>query len=167
MLSAAQGHALIDHMHARHAGSHSFLAAVRSGTTLMRAESFLENGPTKLLQSFFNKFSGHQFDIERGFTYPTDLEMEAKHFSRVLQTHLVDVTSNPTLMLDFNCGVKGIPTINLTKDEVEVHHLPHQGNIAEDPEDDIKMPIATPGSLTHQPIAHGGSSKTPVPLGAH
>ena len=66
-------------------------------------------------------------------------------------------------MLDFNCGVEGVPTIDLTKDEVEVHYLPHQGNIAEDPEDDIKMPTATPGPLTHQPIAHGGSSRSPAP----
>ena len=66
-------------------------------------------------------------------------------------------------MLDFNCGVEGIPMINLTKDEVEVHYLPHQGNIAEDPEDDIEMPTAAPGPSTHQPIAHGGLSKTPVP----
>ena len=80
--------------------------------------------------------------------------MEVNHFSRVLQTHLVDVTSNPTLMLDFNCGVKGIPTINLTKDEVEVCYLPHKGNIAEDPEDDMEMPTAAPGPSTHKQTAH-------------
>ena len=50
MLSAPQVHPLLDHMHARRAGSHSFLAAVRHGTTLTRTESFLENGPAKLLQ---------------------------------------------------------------------------------------------------------------------
>ena len=162
MLSAPQVCALLDHMHARCAGSHSFLAAVRHGTTLMRTESFLKNGPAKLLQSFFDRLPDHQIDIERGSTHPTDLEMEVNHFSRVLQTHLVDVTSNPTLMLDFNCGVKGIPMIDLTKDEVKVCYLPHQGNIAEDPEDDIKMPTAAPGPLTCQLTAHGGSSKTPA-----
>ena len=40
-LSAPQVCALLDRMHARHAGSHSFLAAVWCGTTLMRPESFL------------------------------------------------------------------------------------------------------------------------------
>ena len=65
-------------------------------------------------------------------------------------------------MLDFNHGVEGIPVINLTKEEVEVRYLPLQGTIAEDPEDDIEMPTAVPDPLTHQPIAHGGSSKTPV-----
>ena len=54
-LSAPQVHALLDNMHARHAGSHSFLAAVQWGTTLMRPESFLQNGPTQLLQSFFDR----------------------------------------------------------------------------------------------------------------
>ena len=62
-------------------------------------------------------------------------------------------------MLGFNCGVKGIPMIDLTKDEVEVCYLPHQGNIAEDPE----MPSAVPGPSTCQPTAHGGSCKTPAP----
>ena len=139
MLSAPQVHALMDHMCARHAGSHFFLAAVRCGTTLMRTESFLKNGPTKLLQSFFHSLPDHQVDIERGSTHPKDLEMEVNHFSRVLQTHLVDVTSNPTLMLDFNCGVKGIPMIDLTKDEVEVCYPLHQANIAPVPPADQQL----------------------------
>ena len=162
MLSVPQMCALMDHLHARHASSHFLLAAVRHGTTLMRTESFLENGPAKLLQSFFNRLPDHQINIERDSTHPTDLKMEVNHFSRVLQTHLVDVTSNPTLMLDFNCGVEGILTNNLTK-EVKVRYLPHQGNIAEDPEDDIEMPTAAPGPSTCQPTTHGGLSKTPAP----
>ena len=66
-------------------------------------------------------------------------------------------------MLDFNCGVRGISTIDLTKEEVEVHYLLHQGNIAEDPEDDMEMPTAALGPSTCQPTAHGGLSKTPAP----
>ena len=68
-LSAPQVHALLDHMHARHAGGHSFLAAVRRRTTLTRTESFLQNGPKKLLQSFFDWLPDHQIDIERGSTH--------------------------------------------------------------------------------------------------
>ena len=83
-LSAPQVHELLNHMHARHAGSHSFLAAVQHGTTLMRTESFLGNGPTKLLRSFFDWLSDHQIDIERGSTHPTELEMEVNNFSKVL-----------------------------------------------------------------------------------
>ena len=134
---------------ARHAGSHSFLAAVQCGTTLMRTESFLWNCPTKLLQSFFDWLLDHQIEIERGSTHPTQLEMEVDHFSKVLQTRLVDVTANLTLMLDFSCGIKGIPTINLTKDEVEVHYLLLMGNIADDPEDDLEMSITAPGPSNH------------------
>ena len=156
MLFAPQVHALLDHMHARHAGSHSFLGVVRHGMTLMRTKSFLENGPTELLQSFFERLPDHQIDIERGFTHPTDLEVEVNHFSRVLQTCLVDVIQTELLL-------KGIPTIDLTKDEVEVCYPPHQGNIAEDPEDDMEMPTAVPGPSTCQPTAHGGLSKTPAP----
>ena len=115
-LSSSQVHALLGHMHVRHAGSHSFLAAVQQGTTLMRPESFLWNGPTQLLQSFFDKLPDHHTDIESGSTHPTQLEIEVDHFSKVLQTYLVDVTSNPALMLDFSCGIKGVPTIDPTKD---------------------------------------------------
>ena len=64
MLSAPQVHALLDHMHARCGGSHSFLAAVRRGTTLTGTESSLKNGPTKLLQSFFDRLPDHQIDRE-------------------------------------------------------------------------------------------------------
>ena len=105
MLSAPQVHALLDHMCARHAGSHSFLAAIRRGTTLH----------THSL-TFFNRLPDHQINIERGSTHPMDVEMEVSHFSRILQTDLVDMTSNPALMLDFNCGVKDVPTVDLTKE---------------------------------------------------
>ena len=103
-------------------------------------------------------------DIERGLTHLTDLEMEANHFSSVLQTCLVDITLNPTLMLNFDCGVEGVPTIDLTKDEIEVHYPPHRGNIAEDLEDDMEMPTTVLNPWTHQPASHAGSSKTPAPL---
>ena len=113
---------------------------------LSQGQSFLKNnGPAKLLQSFFNRLPDHQIDMERCSTCPTDLEMEVNHFSRVLQTCLMDITSNQTLLLDFNCGVEGVSTINLTKDEVEVHYLPHKSNIAEDLEDDMEMLAAVPG----------------------
>ena len=59
-LSAPQVRALPNHMHARHAGRHSFLAAIQRGTTLTRPESFLQNGPTQLLQSFFDRLPDHQ-----------------------------------------------------------------------------------------------------------
>ena len=138
-------------MHARCAGSHSFLAAVWQGTTLMRPESFLWNGATQLLQFFFNGLPDHQTDIKRGSTHPTQLEMEVDHFSKVLQTHLVDVTSDPALMLDFRFGIKDVPTIDLTKDEAVLCYPPLKGNFADDPEDDLQVSTTAPGpSNCHQ-----------------
>ena len=163
MLSAPQVHALLDHMCAKCAGSHSFLAAVSHGTTLTRTESFLKNSPTKLLHSFFDRLPDHQINTERGSTHPTDLEMEVNHFSRILQTHIVDMTLNPALMLDFNCRVKSVPMVDLTKDEVEVRYPPLQGNIAEDPEEDLEMLAPAPGPSTHQPAIHNVSSKALIP----
>ena len=83
-LSAPQVHAPLNHMHARHAVSHSFLAAIWQGTTLTRPESFLLNGPIRLLQSFFDRLPDHQTDIKRGSTCPTHLESEVDHFSKAL-----------------------------------------------------------------------------------
>ena len=118
---------------------------------------------TQVLQSFFDRLLDHQIDIKGGSTYPMDLEMEVNHFNRILQTCLVDVTLNPALMLDFNCGVEGVPTVDLTKDEVEVRYLSLQGNIAEDPEEDLEMLAPAPGPSTHQPAIHDVSSKAQIP----
>ena len=135
-------------MHTRCAGSHSFLAAVWWGTTLMRPESFLQNGPTQLLQSFFKRLPDHQTDIERGSTHPTQLEIEVDHFNKVLQTHLVDVTSDPALMLDFRCGIKSILTIDLTRQEAVLHYPLLKGNIADNPEElPTRRMVAKPSSL--------------------
>ena len=83
-LSAPEVHALLNHMCARCAGSHSFLAGIRWGTTLTRPESFLWNGPTQLFQSFFDRLPDHQTDIERGPTHPTQMESKVDHFSKAL-----------------------------------------------------------------------------------
>ena len=93
----------------------------------MRPKFLLQNGCTQLLQSFFDRLPDHQTDIERGSTYLTQMEMEVDHSSKVLQTGLVNVTSNSALMLDFSCGIKGIPTIDLTKDEPVVCYPPQKG----------------------------------------
>ena len=159
-LSAPQVHALLDHMCARHAGSHSFLAAVQHGTTLMRPESFLWNGPTHFLQSFFDRLLDHQTE---GFTHPTQIEMEVDHFRKVLQACLVDVTSNPSLMLDFSCGIKGVPTIDLTKDKAVVRYLLLKGNIADYPEDNLEMTTTAPGPSNHHQTVHEESSRSAVP----
>ena len=89
--------------------------------------------------------------------------MEVNHFSKVLQTRLVDVTANLTLMLDFSCGIKGVPTINLTKDQVEVHYLPLKGNIADDPEDNIEMPTTAPRPSNHHQTVCGESFQNAAP----
>ena len=173
-LSAPQVHALLDHMHARHAGSHSFLAAIRQGTTLTRPESFLQRGPTQLLQFFFDRLPDHQTDIERGSTHPTQLESEVDHFSKALQTRMVNTTSDPALMLNFKSEIVGIPTINLMGEEAIMHYPLLRGNIAQDLEHSLNAPTTAPGHSSHQHAVHDesfssvtpshtGSGWTPVP----
>ena len=89
--------------------------------------------------------------------------VEVDHFSKVLQTHLVDVTANPTLMLDFSCGIEGVSIINLTKDKVEVHYLPLKSNIADDPEDDTEMSTTAPGPSNCHQTVHGESFENAAP----
>ena len=72
------------------------------------------------------------------------------------------MTLNPALMLDFNWGVEGIPTINLMKDEIKVSYLPHRGNIANGLEDGMDMLAFMTGPLTHQQTAHARLSKLPT-----
>ena len=91
------------------------------------------------------------------------MEMEVNHFSKVLQTHLVDVTSNPALMLDFSCGIEGIPTIDLTKDEAVVRNPLPKGNIPDNPEDNLEVPTTAPGPLNCHQTVHDKSFRNVAP----
>ena len=111
ILFTPQVHALLDHMHARHAGSHSFLTAIRRGITSARPESFLERGPTHLLKSFLNRLPDHQADIDRGSTHSTQLESEVDQISQALQACMINTASNPALMLNFKSEVGNVPAM--------------------------------------------------------
>ena len=148
-LSAPQVHALLDHMCVRCAGSHSFLAAIRQGTTSARPESFLERGLTHLLQSFFDRLPDHQPNLDRGLTRPTKLETEFNQFRKTLQTGMVDVTSDPALMLNFKSEVADVTTINVTGTEATIIYPPPGGNIELDAEEDMNASKAVPGHSSH------------------
>ena len=57
-------------------------------------------------------------------------------------------------MLDFRCEIKNVPTINLTREEAVLHYPLLKGNIADDPEDNLKVPITALGHLSHQQTVH-------------
>ena len=161
-LSAPQVHALLDHMHARHAGSHSFLAAIRRGTTSARLESFLERGPTHLLQSFFDRLPDHQAGIDRGSTHPTHLESDVNQISQALQTGMINTASNPALMLNLS-EIKDVPTIDLTGEESMIHYPPLRGNITQDPEDNLDASTVACGHSIHQHGVHDESFLSVAP----
>ena len=77
---------------------------------------------------------------------------------------MVDVTSNPALMLDFKSGIEGILTIDLTMEEVVLHYQPLKGNIAEDPEDNLDVPTKALGHSSHQHTVHDESFSSVVPV---
>ena len=56
-----------------------------------------------------------------------------------------------------------MPTINLTKDEAVLHYLSAKGNIADDPEDDLEVPITAPGPLNCQQTIHDESFPSIAP----
>ena len=75
-LSPPQMHALLDHLCTRWAGGQALLDAIRCGNTSTRSESFLDKGPSNLLQSFFDSLPDHQVGIKRGSTALTQIEIE-------------------------------------------------------------------------------------------
>ena len=62
----------------------------------------------------------------------------------------MDVTSDQALLLDFRCGIKNIPTINLTREEAVLHYPLLKSNFADDPEDDLEVPTTALGHSSHQ-----------------
>ena len=66
-------------------------------------------------------------------------------------------------MFDFSCGIEGIPTINLTKDEAVVRYSPLKGNIANDPEDDLEVPTTAPCPLNHHQTVCDESFRSVAP----
>ena len=79
---------------------------------------------------------------------------------------MVDETSNPTLMLDFKIGIEGIPTIDLTTEEVVLHYQPLKGNIAEDLEDDLDVPTTALGHSSNQHTGYDESFSSVAPMHA-
>ena len=83
-LSPPQMHALLDHLCARWAGGQALLDAIRCGNTSTWPESFLDKGPSHLLQSFFDSLPDHQVDIKRGSTALTQIEVEVNSAAATL-----------------------------------------------------------------------------------
>ena len=75
-----------------------------------------------------------------------------------------DVTSNPALMLDFKSRIEGIPTIDLTGEEVILCYPPLKGNIAQDPKDNLSVPTTALGYFSHQHTVHDESFSSVAPL---
>ena len=76
-LSPPQMRALLDHLR-------TLLDAIHQGNTLTQPESFLDKGPSHLLQSFFDALPDHQVTIKKGSTAPTQLEVKVNNATTVL-----------------------------------------------------------------------------------
>ena len=63
---------------------------------------------------------------------------------------MVDVTSDPALMLNFKSKIEGVPTIDLTGKEAELHYPLLRGNITQDLKDDLDVPTTAPSHSSHQ-----------------
>ena len=112
-------------------------------------KSFLQKDPTQLLQSF-NTLPDHQTGINRGLTHPTQLDREVNQISQALQAQMVDMASDPAIMLNYKSEAADVPTIDLTGEEANIHYPPLRGNIAWDPEDDLDAPTAEYSCSIHQ-----------------
>ena len=112
-------------------------------------KSFLQKDPTQLLESFFNRLPDHQTGINRGSTCPTQLEREVNQISPAFQACMVDMASDPALMLNYKSAAADVPTIDLTGEKANIHYPPLRGNIARNPEDDLDAPTAEFGCSIH------------------
>ena len=128
-LSPPEMHTLLDHLCTRWAGGQVLLDAIRCGNTSTQPESFLDKGPSNLLQCFFNSLPDHQVDIKRGSTALTQIEVEVNSTAATLLACMTDVCADPTLMLNLKPSVLGVTTINLTRDEAVIKFPPERGNI--------------------------------------
>ena len=63
---------------------------------------------------------------------------------------MVEMASDPALMLNYKSEATDIPIINLTGEEATIHYAPLRGNIAQDPEDDLDASTTAPGHSIHQ-----------------
>ena len=99
-LSPPQMHALLDHLCIRQAGGQALLDAIHQGNTSTQPESFLDKGPSHLLQSFFDALPDHQVTIKKGSTVPTQLEVKVNNAATTLQTCMTNICADPTLMLN-------------------------------------------------------------------
>ena len=62
---------------------------------------------------------------------------------------MVDVTSDPALMLNFKSDVADVPNVDLTGTEAMIIHPPLWGNITLDAQEDMTAPTAVPGHSGH------------------
>ena len=83
-LSPPQMHALLDHLCVRQAGGQAMFNAIRCGNTSTWPESFLDKGPSHLLQSFFDSLPDHQVEIKRDSTALTQIEVEVNSTAATL-----------------------------------------------------------------------------------
>ena len=60
--------------------------------------------------------------------------------------------------------IEGIPTIDLTTEEVVLHYPPLKGNISQDPEDDLDTPTTALGHSSHQHTVRDESFSSVAPL---
>ena len=104
-LSPPQMHALVDHLHTRWVGGQALLDVIRCGNTSTQPESFLDRGPSHLLQSFFDSLPDHQVDIKRGSIALTQIEVVVNSTAAALQACMTDVCADPALMLNLEPSV--------------------------------------------------------------
>ena len=114
-LSPPQMHALLDHLCARWAGGQALLDVIRCSNISTLPESFLDKGPSHLLQSFFDSLPDHQVDIKKGSAALTQIEVEVNSTAATLRTRMTNVCADPTPMLNLKPSVQGATTIDLTQ----------------------------------------------------
>ena len=101
------------------------------------------------------------------------MESEVDQISQAIQAHMINTALNSALILNFKSEVGDVLTIDLIGDEAIIHNPPLGGNIADDPEDNLKASTVAPGHSTYRHVvcdesflsvehSHMGSTGTPA-----
>ena len=147
-LSPPQMHVLLDHLCTRRGGGQGLLDAIHWGEMSTRPESFLQNSPSQLLLDFYSALPDHQINIHQESIALSCLKVEVDNAAAALKTWMVNVCSNPALMLNFTLSVQGVTYIDLTQEEDTVKMPPFKGNITSAWKDDTDHPKIIPDNTS-------------------
>ena len=68
-------------------------------------ESFIEEGPSGIMEEFLKELPEHQVIIKKNSNMHMETKRQVHNAVIMLQAHMTDINLNPSLMFDFNSTI--------------------------------------------------------------